>query len=129
MPTFVFRKIGSDRRENFGQIPNFTCMFFYFNGFISSCNFLPSVCLSRRFSRNCLFSGTVFSSKYLDTEKNAKKFAQVFAKRLAYSAVPRDCTDCECTSLQNGLSYIECTPCTYLRSNVESHVSTVKLNT
>ncbi|XP_066155546.1 uncharacterized protein Apoltp [Euwallacea fornicatus] len=66
-------------------------------------------------------NGTVFSAKHLDLQKNARKFAPVFAKRLAYTAVPRDCTDCECSFLHNGLSYMECTPCTYPRSNIEHH--------
>lgn len=78
---------------------------------------------------NSHFTGTVFSSKHLELQKNARKFASVFAKRLAYSAVPRDCTECECTSLHNGLSFMECTPCTYPRTNMEHQVSTfIKFN-
>ncbi|CAG9760349.1 unnamed protein product [Ceutorhynchus assimilis] len=81
------------------------------------------LCLSLALETN----GTIFSSKHLELQKNAKKFSTVLAKRVAYSAVPRDCTDCECTSLHNGLSYMECTPCTYPRINMEHHRSTTKV--
>ncbi|XP_050313934.1 apolipophorins [Anthonomus grandis grandis] len=64
-------------------------------------------------------NGTIFSAKQLEIQKNAKKFATVFGKRVAYSAAPRDCTECECTSFTNGLSRMECAPCTYPRSNIE----------
>jgi hypothetical protein len=47
-------------------------------------------------------------------KKNAvKKFATVFAKRVAHSARPSSCQTCECTADNNGMSYMECFPCEY----------------
>ncbi|KAL1492708.1 hypothetical protein ABEB36_010924 [Hypothenemus hampei] len=66
-------------------------------------------------------NGTIFSARHLENLKNAKKFSTVFAKRFIHTAGPRDCTNCECTSLHNGLSYMECTPCSYPRTNMEHH--------
>ncbi|XP_030755989.1 uncharacterized protein LOC115882214 [Sitophilus oryzae] len=83
----------------------------------NSIRFPKSACFSLALETN----GSIFSSRHLELEKNAKKFATVFAKRLAYSAVPKDCTDCECTSHANGISFIECYPCTYPRTNIEHY--------
>ncbi|KAF7269539.1 hypothetical protein GWI33_017432 [Rhynchophorus ferrugineus] len=83
---------------------------------------IPKSTLGLCFSLALETNGTLFSSKHLEVEKSARKFATVFAKRLSYSAVPKDCTDCECASLPNGLSFMECYPCTYPRSNIEQHI-------
>jgi len=60
-------------------------------------------------------NGTVFTAKKLEShKKNAvKKFATVFAKRVAKSARPSPCQTCECTADNNGMSYMECFPCEY----------------
>jgi hypothetical protein len=60
-------------------------------------------------------SGTVFTARKLESEKKnaVKKFATVFAKRVAQSARPSSCQTCECTADNNGMSYMECFPCEY----------------
>ncbi|PNF28889.1 hypothetical protein B7P43_G03854 [Cryptotermes secundus] len=60
-------------------------------------------------------NGTVFTArKLLSEKKNAvKKFATVFAKRVARTARPSSCQICECTADNNGMSYMECFPCEY----------------
>lgn len=67
--------------------------------------------------------GTVFSSKFLESDKkNAKKFATVYSQLIARSTIPPHCMDCECTASDNGISYMECYLCTMVntsRSNVE----------
>ena len=62
-----------------------------------------------------VFSGTVFTAKKLESDKKngVKKFATVFAKRVAQSAMPCPCQTCECTADNNGMSYMECFPCEY----------------
>ncbi|KAJ8964438.1 hypothetical protein NQ314_004907 [Rhamnusium bicolor] len=80
------------------------------------------LCLSLAMETN----GTVFSGKYLESEKkNAKKFSTVFAKAVALKAVPSDCVDCECTAPNSGVSFMECYQCTMTnltRNNIEQHV-------
>lgn len=50
----------------------------------------------------------------MSEKKNAvKKFATVFAKRVARSARPSSCQTCECTADNDGMSYMECFPCEY----------------
>lgn len=43
----------------------------------------------------------------------SKKVATVFAKRIAQSAIPSKCKTCECTAHNTGVSYMECSPCSY----------------
>jgi hypothetical protein len=67
-------------------------------------------------------AGTVFNGKNLETDKrgNVKKFATVFGKRVAATARPTKCVDCECTAFNTGVSYMECYPCTYpMRPNID----------
>jgi len=60
-------------------------------------------------------NGTVFTARKLESDKKnaVKKFATVFAKRVAKSARPSPCQTCECTADNNGMSYMECFPCEY----------------
>lgn len=58
-----------------------------------------------------LVSGSVFTSKKLASAP--KKVASVFAKRIAQSAIPSKCKTCECTAHNTGVSYMECSPCSY----------------
>lgn len=56
-----------------------------------------------------------------DKKGNVKKFVAVFAKRVAASARPTKCVDCECTGYDSGVSYMDCYPCTYpTRANIEN---------
>lgn len=49
-----------------------------------------------------------------------KKFLQVFAKRIAKSAPAPKCQTCECNSDDNGISYMDCYPCSYpTAANIE----------
>lgn len=58
-------------------------------------------------------NGSIFSAKFLEADKkNVKKFATVFGKRLANSATPNACVECECTAPNTGVSYMECYHCT-----------------
>lgn len=70
-----------------------------------------------------LVTGTVFSSKFLETEKkNAKKFVTVYSQIIARSTVPSHCMDCECTATEEGIPYMECYLCTMTstsKNNVE----------
>lgn len=60
-------------------------------------------------------NGTIFSGDKLRLEKSAsiKKFASVFAKRVALTAEPNKCQLCECTADNNGVTQMECMPCVY----------------
>lgn len=60
-------------------------------------------------------NGTIFSGDKLRREKLAliKKFASVFAKRVALTAEPNKCQLCECTADNNGVTQMECMPCVY----------------
>lgn len=59
--------------------------------------------------------GTVFSASKLENlnMNPAKKFVNVFAKRVASSAKPSDCLNCECTADENGIDTIDCSLCVY----------------
>lgn len=60
-------------------------------------------------------NGTIFSGSKLRLEKSPaiKKFASVFAKRVALTAQPSKCQICECTADNNGVTQMECMPCIY----------------
>lgn len=61
-------------------------------------------------------NGTIFnSSKLRHYEKSnlLKRFCSVFAKRLALTAQPDLCQDCECIANNDGLTKMECTSCDY----------------
>lgn len=55
----------------------------------------------------------------------AKKFMGVFAKRVASSAKPSDCQNCECAADENGIDSIECVLCEYPTPNFDDFVSLV----
>ncbi|XP_034189232.2 apolipoprotein lipid transfer particle [Osmia lignaria lignaria] len=60
-------------------------------------------------------NGTIFSGEKLRFDKLAsiKKFASVFSKRVALTAQPNPCQNCECTADNNGVTRMECIPCVY----------------
>lgn len=60
-------------------------------------------------------NGTIFSGDKLRFDKLAsiKKFASVFSKRVALTAQPNPCQNCECTADNNGVTRMECIPCIY----------------
>lgn len=60
-------------------------------------------------------NGTIFSGDKLRFDKLAsiKKFASVFSKRVALTARPNPCQNCECTADNNGVTHMECIPCIY----------------
>lgn len=60
-------------------------------------------------------NGTVFSASKLRFEKptGVKKFISVFSKRVALTAQPSPCQQCECTANNDGVAKMECVPCIY----------------
>ncbi|XP_050528812.1 uncharacterized protein LOC126898616 isoform X2 [Daktulosphaira vitifoliae] len=67
-------------------------------------------------------NGSLFSNYKMETKNpnSGKKFLQVFAKRIAKSAPAPTCQTCECNSDDNGISYMDCYPCSYpTASNIE----------
>ncbi|XP_043519972.1 uncharacterized protein LOC122533896 [Frieseomelitta varia] len=60
-------------------------------------------------------NGTIFSGDKLRFDKLAsiKKFASVFSKRVALTAQPNPCQNCECTADNSGVTRMECIPCIY----------------
>lgn len=60
-------------------------------------------------------NGTIFSGDKLRFDKlvSIKKFISVFAKRVALTALPNPCQNCECTANNNGVTRMECIPCVY----------------
>ncbi|CAH0561935.1 unnamed protein product [Brassicogethes aeneus] len=55
-------------------------------------------------------NGSIFTSKYLD-KKYSKRLSTVFSRRVAKSAEPKSCMDCECTGSNSGVSFMECILC------------------
>lgn len=76
-------------------------------------------------------NGTVFTANRLEQAKLSpvKRFASVFGKRVALTAVPGTCQTCECTSHDDGTSYVECFPCQYPGASMIEDVSTPCLST
>ncbi|CAI6354504.1 unnamed protein product [Macrosiphum euphorbiae] len=67
-------------------------------------------------------NGSLFTSKKMDTDNLnlVKKFLQVFAKRIAKTAPAPKCQTCECNSDDNGISHMDCYPCSYpTAANIE----------
>lgn len=60
-------------------------------------------------------NGSVFSARKLMPERKypLKKLANIFARRVAKSAVPSENHTCECSGHNTGVSYMACTPSTY----------------
>lgn len=55
-------------------------------------------------------NGSVFSARKLQPERNIKRFATIFAKRLASSANPIQSQTCECSAHNTGVAYMACSP-------------------
>lgn len=60
-------------------------------------------------------NGTIFNANKLKQNSRTpiKKYAAVFAKRVANSAIPSECQTCECTGENNGIAYVTCTRCDF----------------
>lgn len=60
-------------------------------------------------------NGTIFSGDRLRLDKPVliKKFISVFSKRVALTAVPNPCQNCECIADNDGVTRMECIPCVY----------------
>lgn len=56
--------------------------------------------------------GSIFSARKLAPERNypIKRFATIFAKRVAQSATPSGPQTCECSGHNSGVSYVACAP-------------------
>jgi len=56
--------------------------------------------------------GSVFSARKLQPERKypIKRFATIFAKRVALSATPIQSQTCECSAHNTGVSYMACSP-------------------
>lgn len=69
--------------------------------------------------------GSLFTAKKLESDKKnpVKKFVNVFAKRVAVSAVPNACQICECTARDQGTAYTNCHSCDYQTSPSQDSVS------
>lgn len=66
--------------------------------------------------------GSLFTARKMETDNLnlVKKFLQVFAKRIAKTAAAPKCQTCECNSDDNGISYMDCYPCSYpTAANIE----------
>ncbi|XP_063971909.1 uncharacterized protein LOC135159796 [Diachasmimorpha longicaudata] len=70
-------------------------------------------------------NGTIFSGNKLRFEKPiaVKKFATVFAKRVAATASPSPCQNCECTADNDGVTYMDCMSCLYPMPTYVDYVS------
>ncbi|BES90627.1 Domain of Unknown Function (DUF1081) [Nesidiocoris tenuis] len=58
-------------------------------------------------------NGTIFTGKRMGSENMAlvKKFSSVFSRRIAATASPDPCQNCQCTTDENGIEFLECQPC------------------
>ncbi|XP_024085563.1 apolipophorins [Cimex lectularius] len=58
-------------------------------------------------------NGTIFTGKRMGSENLTlvKKFCNAFARRIASSAHPDPCQNCECGADENGIEIVECSPC------------------
>lgn len=72
-------------------------------------------------------NGTIFNANRLKTNSRnpIKKYAAVFAKRIANSAIPTPCQTCECTGENNGIAYMTCTRCDFLNEFEEEDVYSI----
>ncbi|KAG8042041.1 hypothetical protein G9C98_000032 [Cotesia typhae] len=70
-------------------------------------------------------NGTIFSGNklHLDKPSSIKKFANVFAKRVALTAQSSPCQHCECTADNDGVTRMECMPCAYPMPAAVDYVS------
>lgn len=58
-------------------------------------------------------SGTIFSKAKLRPDKRNVRLASTFGKRIAKTAVPASCQECECTGHNSGVAYMSCTSCEF----------------
>lgn len=60
-------------------------------------------------------NGTIFTARKLmpGNRNPLKKFAYVFAKRVAMTATPNPCQSCECTGHDTGSAFMTCSQCSY----------------
>lgn len=72
-------------------------------------------------------NGTIFNANKLKANSRTpiKKFAAVFAKRVASSAIPSPCQLCECTGENNGIAYMTCTRCDFPNEFEEEDVNAI----
>lgn len=71
-----------------------------------------SKCIPLAFDTN----GSMFTTnKYIGEEKRSlvKKFAPIFAKRVASTGQPSSCQECECSGHNSGVAYMSCLSCSY----------------
>lgn len=70
-------------------------------------------------------NGGVFSSIKLESDKKnlVKKAAALFAKRIAKTAKPSACQQCECTGHNTGVAYMSCESCELDESSELDYVS------
>lgn len=75
-------------------------------------------------------NGSIFSGDKLRFDKLAaiKKFVSVFSKRVALTALPNPCQNCECTADNNGVTRMECIPCVYPTPITVDYVSLLCIN-
>lgn len=60
--------------------------------------------------------GALFTMKRLESDNSTstvRKFFSVFAKRVALTAGPVSCQNCECNGDLNGIPYMDCISCLY----------------
>lgn len=76
-------------------------------------------------------NGSVFTARKLRPEKRnpVKKFASIFAKRVAKTAVPDSCQTCECTGHNTGVAYMTCASCSIPSPSLIEYVSVDILKT
>lgn len=70
--------------------------------------------------------GSVFTGNKLrpDMKNPIKKFSTIFAKRVAATATPNRCQNCECSGDNSGVSYMLCTSCErYSSDGFDDYVS------
>lgn len=76
---------------------------------------LTSAVINERasYSKPTILTGTIFTGKRMGSENMAlvRKFSSVFARRIAATAQPDPCQNCECATDENGIEYLDCLPC------------------
>lgn len=72
-------------------------------------------------------NGTIFTANKLrpNSKTSAKRFAAVFAKRVAKTALPSPCQTCECTGENTGVAYVTCTSCEFPNAFEEEDLNTI----
>ncbi|CAB0012929.1 unnamed protein product, partial [Nesidiocoris tenuis] len=54
-----------------------------------------------------------------------KKFSSVFSRRIAATASPDPCQNCQCTTDENGIEFLECQPCSVPKLAYRDFVSLI----